>query len=165
MFSAHSCHKNWENQAWAGHGGPAPPGGGCWAGPWRPGPYLPSLGLLRWPAAAIRAARGAILASFSPADGGSDMKPLAAAGFLSALFHFLSPRANHTTHSLTGAERAAESKTERVREKHVVKTRGEKRSEGKDLARKREEEKTRRERARGKDLAKTRGEKRARETT
>lgn len=47
-----------------------------------------------------------------PADGGSDMKPLTAARILPALFHFLCPRANHT--SLSHPSRAG---PRRVRQK------------------------------------------------
>lgn len=104
MFSAHSCKRTGKNNPGPGAAALRPLAAGAGQAPRRPGPYLPSLGLLQWPAA-IRAPRGAILASFSPADGGSDMKPLAAARILPALFHFLCPRANHTTLSLTRAER------------------------------------------------------------
>lgn len=142
MFSAHSCKKNWEKQARARRGRPAPPGGGCWPRPRRPGarPYLPSPGLLQrparyWPHFPPRRRRERYEAA---RRGRLPLHP----------FSFPLP-ACKSHHSLSPEPSGAAA--ERAREKHPAKTRGEKNSEGKDLARKRGLEKTCRERASGKE--------------
>lgn len=130
MFAAHSCKKNWEKQACARRGDPAPPGGGCWASPRRPGPYLPSLGLLQWPVA-ITAAPGAILASFSPRRRRERYEAVRRGPLPPRPFSFPLP-ACKSHHSLSPEpSRAAASETERMRGKHLAKNRREKKERGK----------------------------------
>lgn len=146
LCSQHTPAKRTEKQ-------PEPRAGPC--APWRPVLDGPPAARALSPIARLIAAAGRdkgcdIGLIFPPADGGSDMKPLAAARFLPALFHFLCPRANRTplSHPSRAGPRRARQKRVRGKTPRGM-PRGEK-SEGKDVVRKRKEGKAYHERRRGK---------------